>query len=134
LLVEWFAPKQIAFLPGGTDEAGEDLMATLVRELSEELAGSVLEVGRYRGEIGHRWQTGDGEDSCRNHFFEVVSDAAKLVANEPGRTMMWLELTSAGLADLQPPSLRGFLLSDGASQPWRCVDDECRGSPKQSSE
>ncbi|NDC39448.1 MAG: ADP-ribose pyrophosphatase, partial [Proteobacteria bacterium] len=33
LLVEWFAPKQIAFLPGGTVEAGENLQAALMREL-----------------------------------------------------------------------------------------------------
>ncbi|NDC38833.1 MAG: hypothetical protein EBZ48_12410 [Proteobacteria bacterium] len=83
----------------------------------------------------HRWQTADGEDSCRNHFFEVAaSDAAKLEAKEPGRTMMWRELTSAGLADLQPPSLRTLLLADDGGNPWKCTDDETIESSNQRSE
>lgn len=66
ILVEWFAPKSICFLPGGTVDKEESLSTTLERELSEELKGSSFTVGRYLGKIGHRWDNDKGSDSCLN--------------------------------------------------------------------
>lgn len=125
LLVEWFAPKSIAFLPGGTVEAEEDLEAALVRELHEELEGSSLRLGRYLGEIGHRWKTSNGVDSCLNHYYEVfASEPEKLRAREMERKMIWLPITGEGLVALQPPSMRGVVLGDLKGAPWKMVDSE----------
>ena len=125
VLAEWFAPKNIAFLPGGTVEAEEDLEATLVRELHEELEGASVRLGRYLGEIGHRWKTSDGIDSCLNHYYEVfASEPEKLRAREMGRKIVWLPITVEGLVALQPPSLRGVVLGDLKDTPWKMVDSE----------
>lgn len=115
ILVEWFAPKNICFLPGGTIEVEESLNSALERELSEELQGSCFTVGRYLGKIGHRWDTEKGRDSCLNHFFEVsASNPGGISSNEEARTMRWIDLKSGDLSSLQPPRLKQLLFE----LPW----------------
>lgn len=115
ILVEWFAPKNICFLPGGTSDPEEPLKTALERELSEELQGSCFTVGRYLGKIGHSWDTDKGRDSCLNHFFEVsASNPGGIFSNEEGRTMRWIDLKSDDLSLLQPPRLRQLL----SEMPW----------------
>lgn len=125
VLVEWLASKNFAFLPGGTVEANEKLDAALQRELAEELDGAEFTISRYLGEIGHRWKTASGIDSCLNHFFEVAAfGSEKLQAKEMGREIRWLPVTTSGLALLKPPILRDLLLKDLGSLPWKVVDSE----------
>ena len=124
ILVEWFAPKSISFLPGGTVESGEDLESTIVRELAEELQGLEFQVSHYLGKIGHFWKTSGGTDSCLNHFYEVdlLSDSG-VSAREQGREIRWLSLKDPAADSLTPPSLRK-LLSERTRATWDLVDDE----------
>ena len=123
ILVEWFSPKNICFLPGGTVDGEESLNITLERELSEELQGSSFVVGRYLGKIGHRWDTDKGSDSCLNHFFEVsASNPEGISSNEEDRTMRWIDLKSDDLSSLQPPRLRQLLSEMQWDFEWDFVD------------
>jgi len=125
VLVEWFEPKQISFLPGGTLENNEDLKLALIRELEEELLGISLEVGQYLGKIGHIWKTDFGEDSCLNHFYEVtILTNEGVKAREFGRQIRWLTLNPEELSSVQPPKLRELLLNLKPSNSWNYVDSE----------
>jgi len=123
VLIEWFKPKGISFLPGGTMEAGESLTEALSRELTEELEGVTASIGRYRGSIGHYWAIEEGEDSCLNHFFEVsISSDTQVRSGEASREFRWLDLNSKDAHTLKPPSLRRLLLE--SDEEWNFVDSE----------
>jgi 8-oxo-dGTP diphosphatase len=130
ILVEWFAPKSISFLPGGRVEEGEDLRTTLVRELAEEIEGGEFEVLQYLGKIGHRWRTKDRVDSCLNHYFRVQEKGAlnaTLSAREKGRAIKWLPLNSPESTTLTPPTLHGLIQNLRLNKTvvaWDIVDDE----------
>ncbi len=126
ILVEWFSPKSISFLPGGTHELSESLEATLARELNEELSCNSARIGRYLGKIGHIWKTPTGPASCLNHFFEVaLQDDLPVTARKNGCEMRWLDMDSTELNCLQPPSLRGLLpLGSDVCQEWNFLDAE----------
>ena len=124
ILTEWFVPKSISFLPGGTVEPDEELESALIRELDEELTGANLRVGRYLGKIGHFWSTPKGSNSCLNHFYEVIlEEDFGVSAREPGREMKWLSLDDDKAQTLQPPSL-ARLLKQYPEVLWDQVDCE----------
>jgi len=126
VLVEWFEPKKISFLPGGTKETQESLIETLSRELREELKGVTTTIGCYRGKIGHLWATEEGKDSCLNHFFDVlISSDNQVRSGEASRDIRWLDLYSEAVQTLKPPSLRRLLLeSQKRDGEWNLIDSE----------
>ncbi len=125
ILVEWFAPKSISFLPGGTIEPNEDSRIALTRELLEEVDGIKLSIGRYLGRIGHIWSTSKGFDGCMNHFYEAaVIEGTHPIAKEAGRELRWIGLGSQDLNTLQPPKLRELLLKGISEEQWNFVDSE----------
>lgn len=125
ILVEWFSPKSISFLPGGTIEQNEDIRAALARELSEEIAEVKFEIGGYLGKIGHTWRTSQGSDSCLNHFYEAtIISGDQPRSNEPGRELRWISLESNDFNTLQPPKLRALLLGERPVAQWDFVDSE----------
>jgi 8-oxo-dGTP pyrophosphatase MutT (NUDIX family) len=131
VLVEWFAPLGIYFLPGGTVEGDETLPEALLRELREELSKGDWNVGRYLGKIGHRWRKSDGScASCLNHFYEVALIdprlASLITAKEKDRSIVWLSLRCPAVDQLQPPSLASLLLVPNLhpSGGWNVVDDD----------
>jgi 8-oxo-dGTP pyrophosphatase MutT (NUDIX family) len=127
VLVEWFAPKSISFLPGGAIEEFEELKSALIRELDEELDGPNPIIRRYLGKIGHRWSTSNGIDSCLNHFFEVeLGCEDEVMAKEAGRQLRWLELDSPEFATLQPPILRRLILQPVSTE-WNYLDSDVDG-------
>lgn len=124
ILVEWFAPKAISFLPGGTIEPNEDIELALIRELDEELQHIELEVVRYLGKIGHHWGTANKRDSCLNHFYEVaLKNDFGVSARESGRQIKWMSLDSVEAQTLQPPSLKQFLTNPMGIN-WDYTDQE----------
>lgn len=128
ILVEWLDSKSIAFLPGGTVERGEQLVAALARELHEEIEGADFKVNRYRGMIGHHWIQSNKRNSCLNHFYEVqLSRHCEPTAKEAGRCLKWISLSDPLAQCLQPPSLR-TLLTVATEGLWDEVDT-LDGSP-----
>ena len=130
LLVEWFAPLAISFLPGGTAEAGENLLATLTRELTEEITPDSLNIGSYVGQIGHIWRKSNGTTgSCLNHFFEARFGSPvpfeEVQSRETGRILKWLPLAGGDFSSLQPPSLKNHILErlNGNLEEWNTIDN-----------
>lgn len=129
VLVEWFAPKSISFLPGGRIEGEEPLAETLTRELNEELDGLDLEIGEYLGKIGHIWPEGNTSGSCLNHFFVVrerdTNSCSEVTAKESGRSVKWLSLIAPEVDSLQPPSLVTLIKQwrEGGKTEWNTIDN-----------
>jgi ADP-ribose pyrophosphatase YjhB (NUDIX family) len=124
-LVEWYQPKQICFLPGGTVEGNESLEKALQRELAEELQGSSFFIDQYLGNIGHIWSTNEGTDSCLNHFFTVHADTPEAITSHAaGRVFRWIDPQSTEFSALKPAKLQHVLLNKSVSTEWSFVDSE----------
>lgn len=104
--------KDKLHLPGGGIEHGETMLATLERELLEEV-GVRLAEARYLFVIENLFDTPTGRYHALEHLFEVEFTGVPRQA-EPHLTLHWLPLAEICQSEFYPVALRRML----AEQDW----------------
>lgn len=109
-------PGAYYFFPGGAVELGEQLEATIRRELAEE---TTIEIATavYRFTANNRFERDGRPFHFVEHFFEVTPTGAVVTSREPALRLEWHPLDAIGALDLRPWGVRDVLAISG----WRTM-------------